>query len=70
MYTTVHAAKGSSDTPTPTQQAALVGAPHLTQRGPVLAVFSTDSLLTVLQEIMTGTVFWDPLRDEACGRSF
>ena len=38
------------------------------QRG-FLAVFSTTLFLTVLQEIMTETLFWDGLSNEACGRS-
>ena len=33
------------------------------------AVFSTDQFQSVLHLIMTETVFWDPLRIEACGRS-
>ena len=33
------------------------------------AVFSTDPLLTVLQEIMTETGIWDPHSNEACVRS-
>ena len=33
------------------------------------AVFSTDTVLSVLLLIMTGTVLWDGLVTEACGRS-
>ena len=35
----------------------------------VLTVFSTTTVLTVLQEIMTETGFWGRTSSEACGRS-
>ena len=50
----------------------LVGEPRGMRTHPVfwvLTVFSTDPEYCVLQEIMTETVFWGPLWDEACGRS-
>ena len=58
-----------ADTPTSPQQAAPGDAPHLLSAGPRQTVFSTTSVLTVLQEIMTEMGFWDPVSDEACGRS-
>ena len=58
VYTLVHAAKGSQIPPLATQQAASVASSSSAQRGPILAVFSTNPFYDVLQEIMTETGFW------------